>query len=138
MDLSKILNLLYRYLWLFVLTILVASLTAFFVLNNQPPLYKTSTRLLVGASLDSPSPDAVKANLDQQNLIIKQLSDEHNHLSDALRTLATIYQVMLATDTNQLEIISPAEAAVAVDQNLLLRVAMAGASGLALTLIIIF
>src|SRR5258706_3120001 len=271
MDLSKILNLLYRYLWLFVLTILVASFTAFFVLNNQPPLYKTSTRLLVGASLDSPSPDvnalkiggqlimtysdvlgsnsfletvnnkldpkldantlndmistkentetriltinvhgpdpkqvlavanaaaqtliemspskdnttallrtqmtdqshlmeqiisknqttiqqletelndlknikaqspeAVKANLDQQNLIIKQLSDEHNHLSDALRTLATIYQVMLATDTNQLEIISPAEAAVAVDQNLLLRVAMAGASGLALTLIIIF
>src|SRR5215216_575853 len=57
MDLSKILNILFRYLWLFVLTILVASLTTFFVLNKQPVSYKATTQLLVGPGLDSPSPD---------------------------------------------------------------------------------
>src|SRR5687768_8828765 len=57
MDLSKILNILYRYLWLLVLTALVASLTTFFVINNEPASYKATTQLLVGPGLDSPSPD---------------------------------------------------------------------------------
>src|SRR6266540_2871059 len=57
MDLSKILNIFYRYLWLLVLAALVASLTTFFQLSSQPVTYKASTDLLVGPSLNSPSPD---------------------------------------------------------------------------------
>ncbi len=271
MDLLKFLNIVRRYLWLFVLTILIASFTTFFVLNNQPASYKATTQLLVGPSLDSPSPDlnslkiggqliltyaelvgthpflesvnnkldqkitlasldsmisarqntetriltivvhtidpkqavvvanaaaqtlvemspskdnttallrtqmsnqshqleqivtdaetsiqqletelielkststqnseATQATLERQNLIIKQLAEERARLSDALRTLATVYQVLLDTNTNQIEVIEPAEVSVPVDQNLLLRVVTSGVSGLVLALIIIF
>jgi capsular polysaccharide biosynthesis protein/Mrp family chromosome partitioning ATPase len=271
MDLSKILNILFRYLWLFVLTILVASLTTFFVLNKQPVSYKATTQLLVGPGLDSPSPDlnalkiggqlvqtyaelvgthsflesvndkldhkidlatldriisarqntetrvlsiivyhpdpkqaaaianaaaqtlidmspskdnttallrnqmsaqshqleqivskaetnieqleieltnlkktkllspeASQANLDQQNLVIRQLSDERSRMSDALRTLATVYEVMLDTNTNQLQLIQAADVVVPVDQNLSVRVITSAVSGLVLALIIIF
>jgi capsular polysaccharide biosynthesis protein/Mrp family chromosome partitioning ATPase len=273
MDLSKFLNILYRYLWLFVVIVLIASLTTFFVVNNQPESYRARAKLLVGPSLDSPSPDinslkiggqliltyselvttntflqsvnerldpayqvdldtldailaarqntetrvltitattedpkkslaianaaaqtlvdmspskdnttallreqmstqshqvedivskaeasiqqlegeltalkdakplspdAVQANLDQQNLIIKQLSDERSRLSDALRTLATIYSVLLDTNTNQVEIIEPAQSVTVLDQNLWLRVGTSAISGLVLALIIVF
>ena len=57
MDLSKILNLLYRYSWLLVLGVLIAALTTYYQLNNQPTGYKASTDILVGPGLDSPSPD---------------------------------------------------------------------------------
>jgi len=57
MDLSKSLNIVRRYLWLFVLAPLVASLTTLFVVGNQPTSYRAATRLLVGPSLESPSPD---------------------------------------------------------------------------------
>jgi capsular exopolysaccharide synthesis family protein len=271
MDLSKILNVLYRYLWLLVLAALVAGLITFFQVSSQPVVYRTSTDLLVGPSLDSPSPDlnslkiggqlvqtyaevadtpsffeavnnklarkmdlnvlkdaistrvgtetrvltinvhdedpkqavaianaaaqtllemspaqdnttallraqmsdqshqleqivtssqasieqlqaqlvslkdakpgspeAAKANLDQQNLVIKQLADERNRLSDALRTQATIYQVLLDTNTNQVQIIQPATTATVNDQQLLLRVISSAVSGLILAIIIIF
>lgn len=271
MEVSKILNILYRYLWLLVLTIVIASLTTFFALNKQPASYKATTQLLVGPTLDNPSPDlnslriggqliqtyaelvtthsfleavndkldqkidldtldnimstrqntetrvltiivyhpdpkqaaaianaaantllelspskdnttallrnqmsdqshqleqivtkaeasieqleveltnlkntkvlspeGVKANLDQQTLVVRQLADERSRLSDALRTLATIYQVLLDTNTNQLQVIQTAEAVIPVDQNLSLRVATSGITGLVLALIIVF
>jgi capsular exopolysaccharide synthesis family protein len=271
MDLAKILNVLYRYLWLLVLAALVAGLITFFQVSSQPVVYRTSTDLLVGPSLDTPSPDlnslkiggqlvqtyaevadtpsffeavnnkldrkmdlnvlkdavstrvgtetrvltinvrdedpkqavaianaaaqtllemspsqdnttallragmseqshqleqivsssqanieqlesellslkdakpgspeATKANLDQQNLVIKQLADERSRLSDALRTLATIYQVLLDTNTNQIQIIQPAMTATVNDQLLLLRVTSSAVSGLILAIIILF
>jgi capsular polysaccharide biosynthesis protein/Mrp family chromosome partitioning ATPase len=271
MDLSKILNVLYRYLWLLILAALVAGLITFFQVRSQPVAYRTSTELLVGPSLDSPSPDlnslkiggqlvqtyaevadtpaffeavnnkldrkadlnvlkdaistrlstetrvltinvhdedpkqavaianaaaqtllelspskdntttalrtqmseqshqleqivsssqanieqleaelttlkdakpgspeSAKANLDKQNLVVKQLADERNRLSDALRTLATIYQVLLDTNTNQVQIIQPATTATVTDQQLLLRVISSAVSGLILAIIIIF
>ena len=271
MDLSKILNILYRYLWLLVVAAFVAGLITFVQLSSQPESYKASTDLLVGPSLDSPSPDlnslkiggqlaqtyaelvdtqpflqsvnnkldqktdlgvirdaistrqstetrvltiivyhrdknqavaianaaaqalleispskdnttallrsqmsdqshqleqivsqsqasiaqleaeltalkdvktsspeAAKANLDKQNLVVKQLSDERSRLSDALRTLATIYQVLLDTNTNQIEIIQPATTATIIDQQLWLRVISSGISGLIFAIIIIF
>ena len=84
------------------------------------------------------SPEGVKANLDQQTLVVRQLADERSRLSDALRTLATIYQVLLDTNTNQLQVIQTAEAVIPVDQNLSLRVATSGITGLVLALIIVF
>lgn len=271
MDLSKILNLVYRYLWLLVLAGLIAGLTTFFQLSNRPVAYRATTDLLIGPSLDSPSPDlnslkiggqlgqtyaevlntdsfleavnnkldqkmdlstlkdalstrqstetrvltiivfypdpqqavaianaaaqtllelspskdnitaslrsqmsdqshqleqivsesqsnikqleaelsalkvaiasspeAATANLEQQNLVIKQLAEERSRLSDALRTLATIYQMLLDTDTNQMEIIQPATKAISVDQQLWLRVISSGVGGLIFALILIF
>ncbi len=271
MDLSRILNVLYRYLWLLILAALVAGLITFFQVSSQPVVYRTSTELLVGPSLDSPSPDlnslkiggqlvqtyaevadtpaffeavnnkldhkkdlnvlkdaistrlstetrvltinvhdedpkqavaianaaaqtllelspskdntttalrsqmsdqshqleqivnnsqanieqlegeltalkdakpstpeTAKANLDKQNLVVRQIADERNRLSDALRTLATIYQVLLDTNTNQVQIIQPATTATINDQQLLLRVLSSAVSGLILAIIIIF
>jgi capsular polysaccharide biosynthesis protein len=271
MDLSKILNLVYRYLWLLVMAALIASLTTFFQLSNRPVAYRATTDLLVGPSLDSPSPDlnslriggqlgqtyaevlntrsfleavnskldqkkdlnllkaaistrqsvetrvltiivyysdpeqasaianaaaqtllemspsqdnitaslraqmsdqtkqlerivsdsqssieqleaeltalkvantsspeAANANLEQQNLVIKQLAEERSRLSDALRTLASIYQMLLDTNTNQLEIIQPATTATLVDQQLWLKVISSGVAGLIFAIIIIF
>lgn len=271
MDLSKSLNLIRRYLWLLVLSTLVASLAAFYVLNKEPVTYRATTKLLVGPSLDSDSPDLnslkigaqliltyselvttrsflesvnnkldqktdidtldsyistrqnaetrvltiitrhqdpkqalaianavaetliefspskdntsallraqvsnqfhlleeiitntetsiqqleaelvalksvpqispeeTKAVLEQQDMIIRQLGDERALLSDSLRTSATFYQMLLNTNTNQLEVIEPARMGTVVDTNLLLRVATAGISGLVLALFLIF
>ena len=283
MDLSKILNLLYRYLWLLVLAAVVAGLTTFFQLTTQPASYRATTDLLIGPCLDSPSPDlnalriggqlsqtyaevvdspsflesvnnklvqkadltvlrdaistrqsvetrlltitvffpdpnqavaianaaaqtlleispakdnvtaalrtkmseqsqqleqvvsqsqvniqqleaelaALKAadtstspvvaatpgvtvanplttNLAQQNLIINQLGEERNRLSDALRTLATIYEILLETDTNQIEVLQPATTAAPVDQQLWLKVISSAVAGLIFALIIVF
>jgi Mrp family chromosome partitioning ATPase/capsular polysaccharide biosynthesis protein len=57
MDQTKFLNIVRRYAWVLVLAALVASLTTFFVLNGEPTMYEAKTRLLVGPTLDSPSPD---------------------------------------------------------------------------------
>ena len=40
MDFSKFLNIVRRYFWLVVLVTLIASLTTFFVLNNQPDEFR--------------------------------------------------------------------------------------------------
>lgn len=271
MDLSKILNMLYRYLWLLVMVALMAGLTTFFQLSNRPVAYKATADLLIGPSLDSPSPDldalriggqlgqtyaellntgsfveavnnklnqkidlnelkdtistrhstetrvltiivyyhdpnqavaianaaaqtllemspskdnitaslrtqmsdqsrrleqivstsesnikeleaeltalkvaytsspeATTTNLDRQNLVIRQLADERSRLSDALRTLANIYQILLDTNTNQMEILQPATAATLVDQQLWLRVITSGIGGLIFAIILIF
>ena len=271
MDLSKILNIVRRYLWVFALAALVASLTTYFTLGSKATIYEAKTRLLVGPGLDSPSPDlnslriggqlvqtyaelvtsrpflesinekldkrvdlellsgmietrqnpdtriltivvqhrdpnqavaianaaaqtlitlspdkentttllraqmsnqvhqleqiisssevsiqeleaklialgnvalpspeAAQANLEQQNLVITQLADERTRLSDALRTLATIYTVLRDTNTNQLEIFEQARAVYPVDQNLPLRVAASGLAGLIFAVSVIF
>ena len=57
MDQSKFLNVVRRYSWLFVLAAVVASLITFFVYSQQPRLFEAKTRLLVGPTVDSPSPD---------------------------------------------------------------------------------
>lgn len=271
MDQAKFVNILRRYTWLLVLAALVASFTAFYVLNGQPTVYEAKTRILVGPTVDSPSPDlnalriggqlmttyadlvttrpfleainerlgqkinleelsgmietrqnteariltifvrhqdpkqavaianaaaetlmemspsqenttsvlraqmstqahqleqiigdaeasiqqletelialrsatgqspeAAQANLARQDLVTTQLAEERSRLSDSLRTLTTIYQVLLETNTNQLQIIEPAGAVFPINQNLPLRVAAAGLAGLLLVLSIIF
>ena len=271
MDPKRIFNVFRRYLWIFILAILVASFTTFFLLDSQPTIFEAKTRLLVGPSVDCPSPDLnslkiggqliqtyaelvstkpflnsvnektnqtidldllsglietrqntdtriltivvhhsdrnqavaianaitdtliemspskdntttllreqmsnqshqlekiindseasiqnleivlvelgnahgqdpkeAQAILDQQNLTIKQLSEERARLSDALRTLTTVYQVLLDTNTNQLEIIEPAEKAYPVTQRRSLTMALSGLAGLILATIVVF
>jgi capsular exopolysaccharide synthesis family protein len=267
MDLSKILNSLYRYWWLLVLAALVASLITYFQLISQPVTYRATTDLLVGPSLDSPNPDlnslriggqlvqtyaevvetrsflesvnnkldqkvelnalrsafstrmstetrvltiiifhrdpqqaadianaaaqtlvemspsqdnttvllqeqshqleqiitqsqssiqqleaelsalkvantsspeATTANLERQNLVIKQLSEERGRLSETLRTLASIYQILLETNTNHMQIIQPATTATSVDPQLGVKVFSSGIGGLIFAIVIIF
>lgn len=271
MDLSKIFNLVYRYVWLLALAALIAGLVTFLQLSSQPVAYRATTDLLVGPSLDSPSPDlnalkiggqltqtyaevvstssflesvnqklaqksdlntlksaistrqsidtriltitvfypdpkqavaianaaaqtlletspaqdntaallrtqmndqshqleqmvsqsqssiqaleaeltalkdskpiaaeAAQANLEQQNIVIRQLTEERSRLSDALRTLATVYQILLDTDTNQVAILEPATTAILVDQQLWLRVFSAAVGGLIFAILMIF
>ena len=267
MDLSKILSLAYRYLWVLVLAALIASLTTFFQLSRRPVSYRATTDLLVGPSLGSPSPDlnslriggqlvqtyaevvdtrsflvsvndkldqkveldalrsafstrmstetrvltiivfhgdpeqavamanaaaqtliemspsqdnttallqaqsqemeqiinqsqssirqleaelsalkvanrsspeAIQTNLQQQDLVLKQLSEERGRLSDALRTLTTIHQILLNANTNHVEILQPATTVTVVDQQLWLRVFSAAVAGLIFAIIVIF
>ncbi len=267
MDLSKILNSVYRYWWLLVLTALVASLITYFQLSSQPVTYRATTDLLVGPSLDSPSPDlnalriggqlvqtyaevvetrsfleavnakldqkvdlsslrsafstrmstetrvlsiivfhqdpkqaaaianaaaqtliemspaqddstallqaqsqqleqvlaqsqsniqqleselgalkvantsspeAISANLERQNLVIKQLSEERGRMSDALRTLTTIYQILLDSNSNHIEIIESATIATLVDPQTGIKVFSSGIGGLIFAIILIF
>lgn len=271
MNLSKILNIGRRYLWLFVLVALIASLTTYFVISSKPALYEAKTRILVGPSMDSPSPDlnslriggqliqtyaelvlsrpflesindkldqktnlelltgmietrlntetriltifvrhpdpnqavaianaaattlmemspasdntttllraqlsnqsgqleqiianseasieeleaklialgsatvssaeAAQANLEQQNLVMRQLTDERGRMTEALRTLTSIYGVLRDTNTNQILIVEPAGTVFPVDQNILLRVAAAGLAGLILAVSLVF
>src|SRR5688500_2395157 len=83
-------------------------------------------------------PAAAKFNLEQQNLVMTELANERSRLSDALRTLTTSYQILLDTNTNQLEIIQPATTATLVDQQLWLKVISSGVGGLIFGIIIIF
>ena len=83
-------------------------------------------------------PEAASFNLEKQNLVIRQLAEERSRLSDALRTLATFYQILLDTNTNQVEILQPATTATLIDQQLWLRVITSAIGGLIFALIIIF
>jgi capsular polysaccharide biosynthesis protein len=271
MNLSKILNIGRRYLWLFVLVALIASLTTYFAIGSKPALYEAKTRILVGPSMDSPSPDlnslriggqliqtyaelvlsrpflesvndkldqkinlealtgmietrqntetriltifvrhpdpnqavaianaaattlmemspasdntttllraqmsnqsgqleqiladseasieeleaklialgnatvssaeAAQANLEQQDLVMRQLTEERGRMTEGLRTLTSIYGVLRDTNTNQLQIVEPAGTVFPVDQNIWLRVAAAGLAGLILAVSIVF
>lgn len=267
MDLSKILNNLSRYWWLLVLTALVASLITYFQLSSRPVTYRATTDLLVGPSLDSPSPDlnalriggqlvqtyaevvetrsflesvnakldqkvdltalrsafstrvstetrvlsiivfhqdprqaaaianaaaqtlielspaqddstallqaqslqleqtlaqsqsniqqleselgalkvantsspeAISANLQRQDLVIKQLSEERGRMSDTLRTLTTIYQMLLDSNSNHMEIIESATTATLVDPQMGIKLFSSGIGGLIFAIIIIF
>lgn len=269
MNASKFLDLIRRYLWLFILAAIIAGVTTYFVLNRQPELYEAQTRILVGPTVDSPSPDLnslkigsqlmqtyadvvttrpflqavnnkldqkinletlagmidtkqnvdariltitvqnpdpkqaaaianavaealveispskdnstaalraqitnqtqeiekiinssqaniqdleaklvalgsvtpktpedVKAVQDQQNLLLTQLTEERSRMSDALRTMTTIYQVLQGTNTNQVQVVEPADAVVPIDQNLPLRAAASALAGLVLVMVI--
>lgn len=76
--------------------------------------------------------------LQRQNLVMNELADERSRLSEALRTLANIYQLLQGADGNQVEIIQPATEAVPVDQQLGLKVASSGVAGLIFAIILVF
>jgi capsular exopolysaccharide synthesis family protein len=108
------------------------------VSQSQSSIAQLEAELTALKVANTSSPEAVSANLEQQDLVSKQLSDERGHLSDALRTLTSIYQILLDTNTNQMEIIQPATTATLVDQQLWLRVISSGVGGLIFAIIMIF
>lgn len=108
------------------------------ITDAEASIQQLEAKMIELGSAKQSTPEEVKAALEQQNLIVKQLSEERSRLSDALRTLATVYQVLLDTNTNQLEIIEPAVEATSVDPNISQNVSASAAAGLILALSIIF
>ncbi|HBY96461.1 MAG: polysaccharide biosynthesis tyrosine autokinase [Ardenticatenaceae bacterium] len=80
--------------------------------------------------------DAQRVDQENQRLIIDQLSQERTRLTEAQRTLALLHTSLQNTFTNQVKIVEPAIAAVAVGSQLRLKVLLAGLSGLILALAI--
>ena len=74
----------------------------------------------------------------EERLILEQIAQERGRLTEARRTLATLYQTIQSSYTNQVKIIEPAVTAEPVDANLRLTVLLAGMFGLMLALGIAF
>lgn len=108
------------------------------ITNAETSIQQLEAKMIELESAKDPTPEEAKATLEQQNLIVKQLAEERSRLSDALRTLATIYQVLLDTNTNQVEIIELADKATHVSQNIPQKTAASGAAGLILVVGVIF
>lgn len=106
--------------------------------SSEATIQELEERLIALGDAPKPSAEAAQANLEQQNLVTRQLTEERARLSEALRTLATIYTVLRDTNTNQLKIIEPAGAVFPVNQNLPLRVAASALAGLVLAASVIF
>jgi len=70
--------------------------------------------------------------LEQQKLIIDQLSQERGRLSDALSALTVLYDTLQKTTTNQVKIVEPAVVAAPVRSWLILQVLIGAVAGLAL------
>ncbi len=74
----------------------------------------------------------------EERLILEQIAQERGRLTEARRTLATLYQTIQNSYTNQVKIIEPAVIAEPVDSNLRLTVLLAGLFGLLLAVGIAF
>lgn len=109
------------------------------IANSNTSIQKLEADLVaMGNAAVERSPIAAKAISDKQRLVTTQLADERGRLSDAVRTLATIYQVLLDTNTNQVAIIDLAVKASRVNKNKVLNMVSTGGSGLIIAVIIIF
>lgn len=108
------------------------------VSQSQATIQRLEAELTALKSSTPPSPEVAVANLDQQNFIVRQLGEEHSRLSDSLRNLATIYQILLDTNTNQIEVLQSATTATPIDQQLWLKVLSSAIAGLIFALIIVF
>jgi capsular polysaccharide biosynthesis protein/Mrp family chromosome partitioning ATPase len=108
------------------------------ITNTEASIQQLEVDLIALGNVQAESPEAAQMNLERQKLVSDQLAGERSRMSDTLRTLATLYQVLLQTNTNQLEIIEPAGAVFPLTQNLPLRIAASGLAGLLLVMSIIF
>jgi capsular exopolysaccharide synthesis family protein len=108
------------------------------ITNSEASIEELEAKLIALGNVSLPSPEAAQANLEQQNLVVRQLSEERARLTEALRTLTSIYGVLRDTNTNQLEIVEPAGVVYPVDQSIPLKVAASALAGMILAVSVIF
>jgi polysaccharide biosynthesis transport protein len=66
MELKDYLRPLRKWWWLIVLATLVAAVSAYFAMRQQPPIYRTRTTLMVGTAIENPNPNGNEFWLSQQ------------------------------------------------------------------------
>ena len=66
MDLGSYVKPLIKWWWLLLVASVVAALSSFFVTRQQPPIYQTSTALVIGRSVYDPNPTSNDLWLGQQ------------------------------------------------------------------------
>jgi capsular exopolysaccharide synthesis family protein len=54
---QRYLNIIRRWLWLFILATLVAGITTYWLVKDQPVLYEAKVRMVIGPGVDTPDPD---------------------------------------------------------------------------------
>jgi capsular polysaccharide biosynthesis protein/Mrp family chromosome partitioning ATPase len=80
---------------------------------------------------------SLQGSVAQQRLILDRISEEHKRLADTNRTLAMLYESLLAPITNQVKILEQADAAERVSSHRLLKMMVGGATGLILSVLIV-
>ncbi len=75
-------------------------------------------------------------DLAQQKLLQDQIKDERSHLTDSHKTLASLYESLQQTVTNQVKLVEPAVEAVQEESTVRLNVMVAALAGLVLSLIV--
>jgi len=75
-------------------------------------------------------------NVKDQGLIVDQLTKERDHLSEANRTLASLYDSLQRASTNQVKVIEPANDGNQVNPQFQLKLAISALAGLVLGLVI--
>lgn len=73
----------------------------------------------------------------QQRLMMDRISEERRRLSDIDRTLAMLYESLQAPLTNQVKILEPADTAELVNSQLPFKIALGGAAGLLLSILLV-
>ena len=58
MELKQYLRVIFKWLWLILLTFIIATVGSYWVTSNQPRTYQATAKLLVGQSLQSTNPNS--------------------------------------------------------------------------------
>jgi succinoglycan biosynthesis transport protein ExoP len=67
MEIRQYLAVIWKWLWLIVLSTAIAAIPTFMASRSAPPIYQTTTTIMVGQSIESPDPDSMDI-LTAQNL----------------------------------------------------------------------
>jgi succinoglycan biosynthesis transport protein ExoP len=59
MEIRQYLAVIWKWLWLIVLSTAIAAIPTFMASRSAPPIYQTTTTIMVGQSIESPDPDSM-------------------------------------------------------------------------------
>ncbi len=59
MEIRQYLAVIWKWLWLIVLSTAIAAIPTFMASRSAPPIYQTTTTIMVGQSIESPDPDSL-------------------------------------------------------------------------------
>ncbi len=66
MELRRYLRVVWKWWWLILLSILIASFSSYFASKRVTPLYRAKTTLMVGRIIENPDPNSSQIYLSQQ------------------------------------------------------------------------
>lgn len=66
MELQKVLNVIWKWMWLVVLSVVIAAGSSYIASKSATPLYRTKTTLMIGRITDNPDPNSMQLYTGQQ------------------------------------------------------------------------